>query len=267
MVGVAALGDRAVVIVGAVVGLDAALAAEDLPAFQALVALHAAVDHAADRDRVADAVARDLVADRGDRADDLVAGDHRVARAAPVVAAGVQVAVADAGVGDLDGDSSGRSARRSNSIGRSGWSGASVPQPLAVVGPARVPNVVVGFGSRRHVSLLSRSVQYPSCLHEMRPVDHPAADRQTPASGSASNACDYSRGVRDFLGRRGEGGIDHGDLSGMDGELAGEAFAGRGLRLRRAGLPRRGSRRRRRRPAGLRRRPRRPGKASAPACR
>ena len=57
MVGVAALGDRAVVIVGAVVGLDAALAAEDFPAFEALVARHAAVDHAADRDRVADLVA------------------------------------------------------------------------------------------------------------------------------------------------------------------------------------------------------------------
>ena len=134
MVGVAALADRAVVIIGAVVGLDAALAAEDFPAVEALVASHAAVDHAADRDRVADLVAGDLIADRGDRADDLVAGNHRVAGAAPVVAAGVKVAVANPAKVILMATSSGRSARRSNSIGRSGWSGASVPQPLAVVG-------------------------------------------------------------------------------------------------------------------------------------
>jgi citrate lyase beta subunit len=102
MIGVAALADRSVVIVGAVVGLDAALAAEDFPAFQALVALHAAVDHATDRDRVADAVAGDLVADCGDGTDDLVARDDRIAGAAPVVAAGMMVAMADAGVSDLD---------------------------------------------------------------------------------------------------------------------------------------------------------------------
>ena len=104
MVGVAALADRVVVIVGAVVRLDAALAAEHLPAGEALVALHAAVDHATDRDRVADAVAGDFVADRGDRADDLVTRDARVDRALPVVAAGMEVAVANAGVGDLDRD-------------------------------------------------------------------------------------------------------------------------------------------------------------------
>ena len=92
VVGVAALADRSVVIVRAVVGLDAALAAEHLPAFQALVALHAAVDHAPDRDGIANPMARDLVADRGDGADDLVAGDDRVAGAAPVVARGVEVA-------------------------------------------------------------------------------------------------------------------------------------------------------------------------------
>ena len=40
----------------------------------------------------------------GDGADDLMAGDDRIARAAPVVAAGVEIAVADAGVGDLDRD-------------------------------------------------------------------------------------------------------------------------------------------------------------------
>jgi len=102
MVGVAALADRLIVAVGAVVGLDTAFAAEHFPPLEALVAGHAAVDHAADRDRVADGMARHLVADRGDGADDLVAGDDRVARPAPVVAAGVEIAVADAGVSDLD---------------------------------------------------------------------------------------------------------------------------------------------------------------------
>ena len=67
-----------IVAVLAVVGLDAAFAAEDFPALQALVALHAAVDHAADGDRVADLVAGDLAADGGDGADDLVAGDVRI---------------------------------------------------------------------------------------------------------------------------------------------------------------------------------------------
>src|SRR5207248_9392974 len=89
VVGVAALADRTVVIVGAVVSLDAALAAEHLPAFEALVALHATVDHAAHSDRVTDAMACDLVADCGDGADDLVAGYDRVSRTGPVVACGV----------------------------------------------------------------------------------------------------------------------------------------------------------------------------------
>ncbi len=52
MVAVTALGDRVIVIVGAIVGLDTPLAAEDFPAFQALVTFHAAVDHAAYRDGV-----------------------------------------------------------------------------------------------------------------------------------------------------------------------------------------------------------------------
>ena len=85
VVGVAALADGAVMIIGAVVGLDAPLPAEHLPAFQALVAFHATVDHAADCDSVADAVTRDFIADRGDGADDLVPGDDRIERAAPVV--------------------------------------------------------------------------------------------------------------------------------------------------------------------------------------
>src|SRR3954452_4603930 len=103
MVGVATLGDRVIVIVGAVVSLDAALAAEDFPAFEALVAFHAAVDHAANRDGVADAVTGNLIADRRDGADDFMTGDDGIAAAAPIVAAGVKVAVANPRVGDFDG--------------------------------------------------------------------------------------------------------------------------------------------------------------------
>src|SRR6187551_2524215 len=104
MVGVAALADRSVVIVGAVVGLDAAFAAKNFPAFEALVAFHAAVDHAADSDGVADAVTCNFLADGSNRPDYLMSGDDRVTRTAPVVSAGVQVAVADAGIGDGNGD-------------------------------------------------------------------------------------------------------------------------------------------------------------------
>src|SRR6478735_7546094 len=87
-----------------VVRLDAALAAEHFPARKALVTAHATVDHAADRDRVSDPVARDLVADSGDGADDLVARDVGVGGPAPIIARGVEVGMADAGVGNLDGD-------------------------------------------------------------------------------------------------------------------------------------------------------------------
>ena len=89
MVAVAALADRVIMIVGAVVGLDAALAAEHFPAFEALVAFHAAVDHASDRDGVPHLVASDFVADRRDSADDLVPRDDRVGAVLPVVAADV----------------------------------------------------------------------------------------------------------------------------------------------------------------------------------
>jgi hypothetical protein len=60
MVGIAALGKRAVLLVDPVVGADHSLLTEDLPTFLALGALHAAVDHAADRNRVTDLVGRDV---------------------------------------------------------------------------------------------------------------------------------------------------------------------------------------------------------------
>ena len=65
----------------------------------------------------------------------------------------------------------------------------------------------------------------------MRPVDHSAADRQNAGIGLCIERLHYSTGVLDLLGGWGEGRIDHADLSRMDGKLAGEALAGRGLRL------------------------------------
>src|SRR4051812_19025292 len=81
--------------------------------------------------------------------------------------------------------SSGRKARRSNSIGRNGWSGASVPQPVAVVGRVVVSGVVAEPGSAvvAMSDLLSCSFQYALRLHKVRAVDHFAADRQHPCVG------------------------------------------------------------------------------------
>lgn len=75
-----------------------------LLAGDALLALAAGVHHAADADTVADLVLRDVLADGGDVADDLVADDLRVLDLAPLAADGVDVRVADAGVGDVDLD-------------------------------------------------------------------------------------------------------------------------------------------------------------------
>ena len=62
-------------------------------------------------------------------------------------------------------------------------------------------------------------------LEQMRAVDHPAADRQHAGVGLGGERGDDRLGVGDF-GRRGrEGGVDDRDLVGVDGELAGEAFA------------------------------------------
>ena len=75
-----------------------------LLALQAVGALAAGVDHAADADAVADGVLGHAGADLGDDAGDLVAGDQRVLLRAPVAADGVDVGVADAGELDLDQD-------------------------------------------------------------------------------------------------------------------------------------------------------------------
>jgi hypothetical protein len=98
---VAALRDRAVD-VDRVVRADVAVRAEVLVAVQALLALAARIDHAADADSVADRVLRDVGSDLDDLADDLVPHDLRERDRTPLLADGVDVAVADAGVADRD---------------------------------------------------------------------------------------------------------------------------------------------------------------------
>ena len=104
MLGIAALGHLLRDAVEAAIGQRVALAAELLLALAALVAMLAAVDHAADRHVVARLEAGDLGADLDHAADDLVAGHERVVRPAPVIAGQVQVRVADAAIEDLHRD-------------------------------------------------------------------------------------------------------------------------------------------------------------------
>ena len=101
VVGVAAVGDRAVVAPG-VVGADEALDAVVFQARLAVGADAAGVDQHADAGQVAGLEPGHLRADRRHAADDLVAGHHGIHRAAPLVAHLVDVGVADAAVGDLD---------------------------------------------------------------------------------------------------------------------------------------------------------------------
>ena len=124
--GVAAIGRLAGDPIAIIVGLRVALAAELLQALAALIALLAGIDHAADRDRVADLVAGDFVADLGHAADDLVAGNHRVDAPSPIVAGLVEVGVADAAVEHLHDDIVGawgpslKRERRQRRVGGSG---------------------------------------------------------------------------------------------------------------------------------------------------
>jgi hypothetical protein len=101
--GVATLGERAVLVDGAVregVALQAVL----LLAPQAGRALPAGVDHAADADAVTDGVPGDLGAGLGDDAGDFMAGDHGIGGRTPLAAHVVDVRVADTDVLDLDQD-------------------------------------------------------------------------------------------------------------------------------------------------------------------
>ena len=63
----------------------------------------------------------------------------------------------------------------------------------------------------------------------MRAVDHFAADRQHAGVGMCLERGDNFFGVMDVVGGRREGGVDHRHLRRVDGELAGEALAARGL--------------------------------------
>ena len=91
--------------VGRAVGADRAAVSQycSSPSLQ-LAQSRQRVHHAADADGVADLELRDLGADGGDAADDLVARARRVDGAAPLVADGVEVGVADAAVEDVDLD-------------------------------------------------------------------------------------------------------------------------------------------------------------------
>ena len=78
-------------------------------------AFAAAIDHAANADEVAGLEFPHGATDCAHAADDFMTGDDGIDGAAPVVAGGVQVAVADAGVEDVDNDVIG--ARRAGAEG------------------------------------------------------------------------------------------------------------------------------------------------------
>src|SRR5699024_5185858 len=101
LLGVAALGDRAVD-VGGVVGADISSQAVLLLTGRALLAFAAGVDQAAHAHPVADLPVGDRVTDGLDDPGDLVADGEREVRLTPFVADGVDVAVADAGCSDVD---------------------------------------------------------------------------------------------------------------------------------------------------------------------
>ena len=98
---VAALGDGAVDVLR-VVGADVALEAVLLLVGEALLAGPAGVHEAAHTHAVADLPVGDVAADGGDGAGDLVPDGEGEVRLAPLVADGVDVAVADAGGLDVD---------------------------------------------------------------------------------------------------------------------------------------------------------------------
>ncbi len=84
----------------AVIGAGEAVFAILFQTVVAGVAALAAVDHAADADRVSDGKAADGRADGADMADDFMAGHAGVLCAGPFGTHGVQVGMADAAIGD-----------------------------------------------------------------------------------------------------------------------------------------------------------------------
>lgn len=73
-----------------------------LQPLSALLALLAAIDHAADAHQIADGVARDSVADRGDPAHNFMPRHAGIERSRPFRSRLVEIGVADAAVGDGD---------------------------------------------------------------------------------------------------------------------------------------------------------------------
>jgi hypothetical protein len=98
---IAAIGGRAVDTVLAAIGLSHAVAAELLLTLLALVAMLAAIDHAAHRDIVADFELGHAFAERGHAADDLMPGHQGIRRPTPIVTGHVKIAVADAAIKHL----------------------------------------------------------------------------------------------------------------------------------------------------------------------
>ena len=103
-VGIAAVGRHGVAAIVGVVGVGRALVAILLEPAKARLAAPAGIDHAADPHGVACLELRHLGADASDAADDLMARDHGIDRAAPVVAGVVDVGVADAAIENVDHD-------------------------------------------------------------------------------------------------------------------------------------------------------------------
>ena len=65
----------------------------------------------------------------------------------------------------------------------------------------------------------------------MRPVDHSAVHRKDASVGLCLERGDDGGGVADIALGGCESGVEDVDLTGMDGELAGEALAARGFRF------------------------------------
>src|SRR5690606_36709033 len=99
---IAAKGGSADDRLGAAIGPDRALLAILLVAVMTGRAFEAGIDEAADAHKIAELVLRHLWANRAHPADNLVARHERIFRAAPFVAGRMDVAMADAAMGDVD---------------------------------------------------------------------------------------------------------------------------------------------------------------------
>ena len=114
--------------------------------------------------------------------------------------------------------------------------------------------------------LAARSRTRRACTRCGRSTILPPTDEHPGVGCGLERGDDLSACVH-FVVRRSEGGVDDRHLRRVDGELAGEAFAARGLRFGLQARLRPGSRRTRRRPAGRPRPPRRQGTGSGRAGR